>query len=142
MKDILESIAVNMLDLPFKHRGRTVDGIDCYGLVRLIYKEFYKIDLPLLAVTDGARANIDHAVKVIVDESASSWIVIPPGMERPGHLIILRRLGHPLHLGVVLTRKRMVHADEPGVMIESYDGPKWRHRIIGFFRHVEAPYVG
>jgi len=31
---------------PYKYGGRTLDGLDCYGLVKLIYKEQYNQNLP------------------------------------------------------------------------------------------------
>ena len=34
------------IDVPFVHRGRSFDGCDCYGLIRLIYKEELSIELP------------------------------------------------------------------------------------------------
>ena len=31
---------------PYKYGGRDLDGLDCYGLVKLIYKEQYNLSLP------------------------------------------------------------------------------------------------
>jgi hypothetical protein len=31
---------------PYVYGGRTIDGMDCYGLLVLIFKERYSIDLP------------------------------------------------------------------------------------------------
>jgi cell wall-associated NlpC family hydrolase len=34
------------INIPFKHKGRNFDGVDCYGLLVLILKEEKKISLP------------------------------------------------------------------------------------------------
>jgi len=34
------------IGIPFVDKGHTVDGADCYGLIRLIYKESKAIDIP------------------------------------------------------------------------------------------------
>jgi cell wall-associated NlpC family hydrolase len=36
----------NFIGLPYEHLGRDVKGIDCYGLVILIYKENLGVELP------------------------------------------------------------------------------------------------
>jgi cell wall-associated NlpC family hydrolase len=35
----------DLLGIPFTNRGRTLDGLDCYGLVMEVYKKF-DITLP------------------------------------------------------------------------------------------------
>lgn len=56
-----------------------------------------------------------------------------------GDVIVLRLLGHPMHVGVVLGDRQMLHIEE-GIdsAIESYAGPRWQHRVFGFFRYREA----
>ena len=34
--------------IPFKSGGRTSDGCDCYGLVRMVLKNEYSLILPML----------------------------------------------------------------------------------------------
>ena len=41
---------------PYKYGGRDVTGLDCYGLVKLIYKEQYNQNLPDWTTDDPIKA--------------------------------------------------------------------------------------
>ena len=51
---------------PYKYGGRTLDGLDCYGLVKLIYQNEYHIKMPDWSVDEidlrGRSDQIGEAV--------------------------------------------------------------------------------
>lgn len=51
---------------PYKYGGRTLDGLDCYGLVKLIYQNEYHIKMPDWSVDEidlrGRSEQIGDAV--------------------------------------------------------------------------------
>lgn len=132
----LEQLASDLIGTPFLHRGRDpAIGLDCYGLVIALYRLRWSIDLPHYA-TDGSRRHATEAARMIAADAAASWIETAAGQERAGDVVVLRRLGLPLHLGIVLRPGLMAHADEPaGVTMPRYDGAQWCTKIDGFYRH-------
>lgn len=130
----LIEVAQSLIGVPFRLRGRGRDGLDCWGLVRLIYAEAYGIHLDEHGDIDGSKANAAHSAAVVEQERAG-WAQVPAGEERQGDVVLLRHRGRPLHVGVVLWRGRMIHADEPHVRVEPYDGIVWGKRVLGLYRH-------
>lgn len=64
--------AAKYIGLPYVPGGREKDGVDCWGLLRLIYKEEMQLDLPLLpGVVDESLLAISRRF-----ESASNWFEI------------------------------------------------------------------
>lgn len=136
----LERLASDLIGTPFLHRGRDpAVGLDCYGLLVLLYRQRWNIALPHYA-TDGSRRHVAEAAGMIAADAAANWIELGPGVEQPGDVVLLRRYGRPLHIGIVLGPGRMVHADEPaGVSMPRYDGVLWCSRIHAFYRHPAVP---
>lgn len=132
----LESLAADLIGTPFVHRGRDpAVGLDCYGLVIVLYRLRWSIDLPHYA-TDGSRRHAAEAARMIAADAAQSWSQVAAGQERAGDVVVIRRLGLPLHLGIVLRPGLMAHADEPaGVTMPRYDGALWCSKVSAFFRH-------
>ena len=121
------------IGLPFKPRGRDRDGLDCWGLKRLVYEEQYGIALP--AYVGGyegtSRADATDIARLIAG-GKPAWQAVPEGAERLGDGIELRAGGVP-HVGIVVAAGWMLHIVE-GIesAIERYDGPKWKP--LGFYR--------
>lgn len=124
--------------VPFKTHGRDITGCDCWGLVRLVLKEQYGIDLPDHAEGYETATSLSHEDigKVIAAESAARWRQIDKGIARLGDVIILRTKGHPLHIGLVVAPGMMLHVLRgANSVVECFDGVRWKSKIYGFYRH-------
>ncbi len=123
--------AERYVGIPFKPKGRDRSGCDCYGLVRLIYREVFGIDLP---AHDADYERLDPVIleRLIRGEAGWQQVTTP----RIGDIVLARRRRRrrAVHMGVVVSWNAFVHVTlmTPAV-IEPLDG-EWRGRIAGFFR--------
>jgi cell wall-associated NlpC family hydrolase len=120
------------IGIPFKSKGRDRNGIDCWGLVRLIYRERLNIELPSY-IDEYGHACSDDVIKVVAAHE-KEWAKV--GKERTWDLVLLRIKGMPRHIGIVIGRKVMIHIWS-GIdsCTERYDSLLWRNRILGFYRY-------
>lgn len=124
------------IDIPFADHGRGHQGCDCYGLVRLVLREQFGLELPeLLAgyadtgmVEEIARMIDHHRPLLGFDEVAAAQL---------GDVAHLRRGRDGCHLGLMLSPYLLLHTDEPGgVRVDDIRRPHLRPRLLGFYRHV------
>lgn len=123
------------IGLPFKTNGRDHDGVDCYGLICLAYKEIHNIVLP----------SFDN---VFVDEDPKTLLEVARVMNRERDnwerantlrefdMVQLRTGKHAFHVGLSIGRGKMIHV-EKGIdaVIENLNSPIWRNRIEWIYRH-------
>lgn len=142
---MIESWTNDYICVPFEEKGRERSGVDCWGLVRLIYKEKLGIELPSLLFYKNTtdRPTIK---KIYEEESGSHWKQIPFGEEKEYDVIVLRMMGFPMHVGIVLQGGFMIHCLKgSGTVIVNYLDKQWIKRIVGFYRHgdvtdISAPF--
>lgn len=130
---------------PWRAYGRDRAGVDCWGLIVLVYDEVFGIALPRYdgrswpcgreakaEETAAARADIG----TFMAEEAAAWQVVKPDSERAGDVLLLRLGGAPCHVGVVTEPGWMLHAQERmDAVIETYRSFVWERRIAGIYRH-------
>ena len=134
-------IQVNdFIGIPFKNGGREPDGVDCYGLVRLILKERQSVDLPSLRYDDSfdcraVSAELDSLFNRFGGEVYFEKVDKPSG----GEVVILQHKGFPGHCGLMLDELRFVHS-LPGVgsVVSRLDDPVWKGKEEGFYRACSA----
>jgi len=134
---VIPAWAATYIDIPFRDGGRTREGCDCYGLVALVLREVFQIDLPSYA---GAYASAHEREEV---SALIAGRVMPDGWRqvfdaaRPGDGVILRILNHPWHVGVMVTPTDLLHVAEgqAASTLERLDSPRWQRRLVGLYRH-------
>ncbi len=131
---MLPSVLNNYIGLPFKELGRTREGIDCWGLVRMILKEQFKIELPIF---DNEYKNVKDAKNIsrIVDNFLPNWQKV----DQPsfGDVALFRVGKYPLHVGVAVSSTHMIHV-ERGVnsVISEMHGFVWGQRFLHAYRFI------
>ena len=126
--------------IPYVVHGRDENGLDCWGLVRLVYKNHYGIDLPCLA-TEYVGTDVQNGGELSSTISAekTAWRAISKNRRQVGDVVVMRYLGVPMHVGVVISEDNMLHTQKAtGVCVTAYTGIKWANRIEGFYRHADA----
>jgi hypothetical protein len=119
------------IGIPFKDKGRDINGIDCWGLARLIYKQEYNIDLPNFS-TDYEE-NDTLRMQDLIAQYKEGWEKIETPIE--GCLILFNIMGSETHIGIAVSDTHFVHSREGmDSAIESFDSFKWNKRISGYYK--------
>lgn len=127
------------IGLPFRLHGRDRSGVDCWGLVRLVLMEQFGLDLPAYTAGYERASPADRAdIARLIEGRRSDWIAVDPAATRAGDVLLIRLWGYPSHVAVAIAPGWMLHVEEGRAAIaEIHDGPVWRHRIAGVYRHAE-----
>ena len=128
---------IDYLHIPFKDRGRTYDGVDCFGLVQLFYQKEFSIQLPsYIEAYENEKDRQAICNEINKERKLSGWC--ETHNPKYGNLIILNILGRPLHLGIMLDNKQFMHCmKNKGVLVENTDDISWANRINGYLKWIK-----
>jgi cell wall-associated NlpC family hydrolase len=125
--------------IPYVKGGRDIgnpqNGLDCWGLATLFYKNEYGVILPSYTDISMTTDRIKEVSGQLVQTDCYKHFNTVQ-KSKAGDLILLRVGGHPIHIGIVLDNKLMLHANTGSSVIETYKGMKWQQRIHSFLRYV------
>lgn len=119
-------------NIPFVLGGRSADGLDCWGLVQLFYKEQMGIAVPDY---QGIAAGIStkQAIATIARERDLHWELTKE--PKDGDVVLARMKNHPLHVGIYKDPGQMLHIEDGAhVTIEPITGIRWKKRLLGIYR--------
>lgn len=127
------------IGIPFADEGYDRNGLNCWGLLFLVFKERWGLDAPTY---EGYSSPHDtKTISVIMRhacDDATLWRRVPIGSEREYDVIVWRTLGRPTHVALVIGKNHMLHIQE-GInsCVEEYRTRLWPEgRIHGIRRHV------
>lgn len=121
------------IGLEYGDKGRGPRFYDCWGLVRLVYRNEAGIHLP--AYDANYQASRDHiGVADLIESEISAWRQVES--PAPLDLVILTIGGVPCHCGVAISEDEMLHVLQGCACVrERFASPRWANRIEGFYRH-------
>lgn len=126
------------IGLPFKDKGRDINGVDCWGLLYLISKEVFGVELPRLdeEYPTSMEANIISGLAE-TKTVKELFYKIPKGKETIGDAIWIKMLGQPMHVAMVCRRGYMIHilSSRLTSACVRYTLPNWENKIEGFYRN-------
>ena len=127
--------ATKYIGLPYRPGGRDRGGLDCWGLLKLIYLEQRGIPLPdLLGVAEGSIAAISREIG---RESKENWIEVPEPQD--GCAVAMSKQDRLHHVGVWTDADggKVIHAHHRKVVAETLRYLRMEgFRTIKFFLYV------
>ena len=135
MDEILEKASA-YVGAPYRLRGRTPLGWDCWGCVAALRAELFGRPTPSWAEAysplDGiSPTRLAQTVERLITERLSAWRPVQP---RPGAVALLTIFGRPAHVALCLNTVDFIHAlGGCDTVIERLDGPRWAPRLLGCF---------
>ena len=128
----------DLIGVPFVSKGRDMNGMDCYGLVKEVYKR-HGHNIPEY---DSQYKDFDDTDKIdsLIKGNTLGypWKEIS---EPKVPCLIAIRFGTPdgvvNHTAVYIGNGQFIHTRAKiGVNIDRISSPAWRHVIVGFYEYV------
>jgi cell wall-associated NlpC family hydrolase len=123
----------NYIGIPFRSNGRTPEGCDCYGLVRLVLKEVYGVTLPELSGDYEDALNIRETRSLFAENRP---VLLAGRREEPeeGCLAVITERGHPCHLGIYAGDGLLLHTlAKTGSVAQRITHPDLTGRVEGYY---------
>lgn len=127
---------IEYLKIPYKHLGRDFTGVDCLGLIVLVYKHEFGIELrdyqsyEKTWYLSDARQIIKH-YKNFGFEKTDKFQV--------GNVLLLNECGYPKHLGICLsTPGYFLHTLESGTACHSYASGFYFDKVHSIYTYKEV----
>ena len=121
------------IGIPFVSNGRTKEGCDCYGLVRLVLRNEYGVELPELSDDYADALNVRETARLFAERLpaiAGEKIAGP----QEGAVAVITEHGVAAHIGIVAGGGYILHTGvKTGSVCQRETHPGLRGRIEGYY---------
>jgi cell wall-associated NlpC family hydrolase len=127
-----EDIRKKYLPVPYKHQGRDLSGLDCYGLVICIYKD---LGVKLFDIEEDYSIDWGYKNKnYVIENYYKEWeeVKIPRLFDG---VVFKNGKGIMSHMGIMLSNNRFINSCKAGVVVCNLSDSIWRKRFYGFYRY-------
>ena len=126
------------IGVPHRPRGRSLEGADCWGLVRLALWQEAGVRTP--SFVDDYTDKLERAeiAAIVSDETSKTalWIEVDKKEARPFDVAIFGAPAGGLHIGLVALPNRILHVAAGSVSELAWlDRGPWGRRCALIYRH-------
>jgi len=121
------------IGIPFISNGRTVEGCDCYGLIRLVLQNEYGISLPELSNNYKDALNIKETMLLFAKNLP---VLTTKKLTQPQEksIVVITENGKPCHVGITAGAGYILHTNaKTGSVCQRSSHPGLRGRIEGYY---------
>jgi cell wall-associated NlpC family hydrolase len=121
------------IGIPFVSNGRTMDGCDCYGLVRLVLRNEYGVELPELSDDYADALNVAETARLFAEKlPALAGEKIAAAQEKA--VVVITEHGVAAHIGIAAGGGYILHTGiKTGSVCQRETHPGLRGRIEGYY---------
>ena len=126
-----EQVIRKYLGVPYKHKGRSMEGLDCYGLGILLYKD---LGYTLFDIKEYAANWSAKGANYLLENYYRQWekVYSPSTFDA----VMFKRTKDSIlvnHGGFVLSDNRFIHCCKQGTIISKWCDEKWVPLLEGFY---------
>ena len=120
------------IGIQYEEKGRTrEEGLDCWGLVRLVQKEQFNNELPSFV---EQQTSDEAELEELFATQREGWVQVQDYKE--GDVILFKVMGFESHVGTYIGDGKFLNISQGRTsVIERLDSSKWERRIVGAFRY-------
>lgn len=119
------------LGIPFKHRGRNPEeGLDCWGFIICVFKD---LGFDLLDLENYDFKWSLSGKNYFIENYWKNWKRVKNPVVYDG-LLFHNGKGVANHAGIYIGNDNFIHCCKAGVVIGKVTAPKWKNKLVGFFR--------
>ena len=119
------------IGIPYKHLGRSWEGVDCIGLLYLVYRHEFNVVLPL---TDEIGEEYNCVYEENLDQRFNNYLLsIGQFTKIPEHCDVLAFGGYDLctHCGILLNDGVFIHAKRKEGKVIKSEMNQWYPTYLG-----------
>lgn len=139
----LKDFAITALSFPFVDKGRTEEGVDCWGIPYLCYKEVLNIELPKFTdayIDSGLSEESRGELGRLINQEKLTWLKKDwkkVDAYEPMDIALFTLGGQLVHCGLMIDKNNFLHCEKKiGTCIERLSSPLWNRRLEGIYRLV------
>lgn len=120
------------LPVPYKHQGRSMQGLDCYGLIIVIYAD---LGVKLFDIEENYTPEWSWQNKnYFLENCHKDWEEVKT--PKIFDIVTFKNSKDIMnHAGIMLDEIRFINSCKAGTVICRVSDPIWKKRFSGFYRH-------